>query len=144
LTFFRETARMPSGGYGCPTLPVGNPGRSRGLLGGAEGIRTSDLRSAGLARLTGSSLPFLGGSSATARVGLSPTPVPAPCVASASNVSPVSTRTAWLPVAASKRRTMRVRARAKERVDDDVAAVGEIEKGVLAYMLKLRDRVVLV
>ena len=30
------------------------------------------------------------------------------------------------------------RARAKERVDDDVAAVGEIEKGVLAYMLKLR------
>ena len=33
------------------------------------------------------------------------------------------------------------RARAKERVDDDVAAVGEIEKGVLAYMLKLRDRV---
>jgi hypothetical protein len=35
------------------------------------------------------------------------------------------------------------RARAKERVDDDVAAVGEIEKGVLAYMLKLRDRVVL-
>ncbi len=34
--------------------------------------------------------------------GLSPTPVPAPCLASASNVSPVSTRTAWLPVAASK------------------------------------------
>jgi len=34
-------------------------------------------------------------------------------------------------------------ARAKERVDDDVAAVGEIEKEILAYMLKLRDRVVL-
>ena len=57
------------------------------------------------ARLTGSSLPFLSGSSATsatAGAGLSPTPVPAPCVANASNVSPVSTRTAWLPVAASK------------------------------------------
>jgi hypothetical protein len=58
------------------------------------------------ARLTGSSLPFLGGSSATAGVGPSPTRVPAPCVAGASNVSPVSTRTAWLPVAASKRRTI--------------------------------------
>ena len=33
--------------------------------------------------------------------------------------------------------------RAKERFDDDVAAVGEIEKGVLAYMSELRDRVVL-
>jgi hypothetical protein len=52
------------------------------------------------ARLTGSSLPFLGGSlatSATVGAALAP-PVPAPCVASASNVSPVSTRTAWLPV----------------------------------------------
>jgi hypothetical protein len=38
---------------------------------------------------------------------------------------------------------MRVEPEPKERVDDDVAAVGEIEKGVLAYMLKLRDRVVL-
>ena len=47
--------------------------------------------------LTGSNLPFHGGSSATAGAGLSPTPVPAPCVAGASNVSPVSTRTAWLP-----------------------------------------------
>ena len=73
-----------------------------------------------------------------------------------SNVSPVSTRTAWLPVAASKRRTITFgverieldaavdatglvgrdegRARAKERVDD-VAAVGEIEKGGLKLLL---------
>ena len=38
---------------------------------------------------------------------------------------------------------MRVEPRAKERVDEDVAAVGEVEKSVLAYLLKLRDRVVL-
>ena len=42
------------------------------------------------ARVTGSSLPFLGDSSATLATvgaGLSPTPVPAPRVASASNVA---------------------------------------------------------
>ena len=110
------------------------------------------------ARLTGSSFPFLGGSSATsatAGAGLSPTPVPAPCVASASNVSPVSTRTAWLrsrPQSAARSHRRRAdrtrrrgkhdrpcrrdegRARAKERVDD-VAAVGEIEKGADAYVV---------
>ena len=40
-------------------------GGSRRLPGGAEGIQTSDLRSAGPARLTGSSLLLLGGSLAT-------------------------------------------------------------------------------
>jgi hypothetical protein len=82
---------------------------AEGRFGGAEGFEPLTSAVQVPARLTGSSLPFLGGSSATSATGgagLSPTPVPAPCVASASNVSTVSTRTAWLPVAASKRRTI--------------------------------------
>ena len=59
--------------------------------------------------LTSSSLPFVGGSSATSAHSWSPLGNAGSSVrhpASASNVSPVSTRIAWLPVAASKRRAI--------------------------------------
>jgi hypothetical protein len=58
------------------------------------------------ARLTGSSLPFLVGDVGDSWNRPLAQRLFQPCVASASNVSPVSTRTAWLPVAASKRRTI--------------------------------------
>jgi hypothetical protein len=113
-TFGKTSQELPLRIAGPPLRPVlgeasyGNVVLScgEGKLRGFEPL-TSAVQAP--ARLTGSSLPFLGGSSATsatAGAGISPTRVPAPCVASASNVSPVSTRTAWLPVAASKRRTI--------------------------------------